>query len=98
MPSYEVELLAAARAVARLQAKRRQLRKQLKQVAADLRHEQKILRAIASRNDDRRPDVLPSRIFGDGVGRVVGPVERATNEGSVGTGLSFVDQAKTGTE
>lgn len=68
MPTYEQELLNAARAVARLQTKRRKLRKELKRVAAELRHEQKMLRGIATRNDDRRPDVMPSRVFGDGVG------------------------------
>ncbi len=71
MPTYEQEIMNAARAVARLQAQRRRLRKQLKQIGTELRHEQKILKAIASRNDERRPDVFPSRVFGDGVGLVV---------------------------
>jgi len=70
MPTYEQELLTAARAVARLQARRRTLKKQLKQVAAELRHEQKMLKALASRDESRRPDVFPSRVFGDGVGLV----------------------------
>lgn len=69
-PTYEQELLNSARAVARLQAKRRSLRRKLKQVDADLRHEKKMLRGIANRNDERRPDVMPSRVFGDGVGLV----------------------------
>jgi len=70
MPTYEQELLNAARAVARLQTKRRKLRKELKRVSAELHHEQKMLRGIANRNDDRRPDVMPSRLFGDGAGHV----------------------------
>jgi multidrug resistance efflux pump len=68
--TYEQELLNAARAVARLQTQRRKLRRQLKKVEADLRHERKMLRAIANRNDERRPDVMPSRVFGDAVGLV----------------------------
>jgi chromosome segregation ATPase len=68
--TYEQELLNAARAVARLQSQRRSLRRKLRQLEVELRHERKILRAIASRNDERRPDVMPSRVFGDGVGLV----------------------------
>ena len=76
MPTYETELLAAARAVARLQAKRRTLKRQLKQVAAELRHEKKMLRALAEKVDERRPDVWPSRVFGGGVGLVAPDVEK----------------------
>lgn len=65
MPTYEQELLTSARAVARLQHKRRKLKKELKQVAADLRHEQKMLRGLAQRTE---PDVAPCRLFGGATG------------------------------
>jgi multidrug resistance efflux pump len=68
--TYEQELLTAARAVARLQAKRRSLRKRLKEVEAELRHEKKMLRAVANRNDAPRPDVMPSRLFNGATGYV----------------------------
>ena len=69
-PTYEQELLNAARTVARLQAKRRRLRRQLKETDAELRHERRILRALANRNDERRPDVAPSRFFAGATGHV----------------------------
>lgn len=68
--TYEQELLTAARKVARLQVRRRTLRKAIKQVDADLRHERKMLRALANRDEDRRPDIAPSRLFGGATGLV----------------------------
>lgn len=62
----DTELLATARAIARLQAKARRLRRELKQVAAELRHERKMLRGLVARMDT--PDIAPSRVFGAGVG------------------------------
>lgn len=71
--TYEQELVNAARAVARLQARRRRLRKDLREVDAGLRHERKMLRALMTRrDDDRRPDVMPSRLFGGATGHVRG--------------------------
>jgi len=72
--TYEQELLTAARAVARLQTKRRALRRQLKEVEALLRHERRMLRALANRNDERRPDVMPSRLFGGATGYAPTPL------------------------
>lgn len=76
--TYEQALLTAARKVATLQAKRRRYRKLLKEIDADLRHEKKMLRALATRDDAPRPDVAPSRLFG----------------GTVGYPLSVEDEAK----
>jgi len=78
--SYEQELLTAARAVARLQNKRRALKRQLKEVEGELRHERKMLRALANRNDERRPDVLPSRLFGGATGYAPTPLTAAERE------------------
>jgi hypothetical protein len=61
--SYEQEMLNGARAVARLQAKRRTLRRKLREVEQELRHEKKMLRALINRKDAPRPDVMPSRLF-----------------------------------
>lgn len=69
--TYEQELLTAARNVARLQAKRRRYRKLLREIDADLRHERKMLKAIAGRNDERRPDIAPSRLTNGATGYVV---------------------------
>lgn len=69
--SYEADLLTAARTVARLQVRRRRLRQQLKALDAELRHARKILRALASAKEDRHPDVIPSRVFGEAVGHKV---------------------------
>lgn len=66
--TYEQALLTAARKVATLQAKRRRYRKLLKEIDVDLRHEKKMLRALATRDDAPRPDVAPSRLFGGTVG------------------------------
>jgi hypothetical protein len=67
-PTYENELLTAARAVARLQAKRRSLRRRLREVEAALRHERRMLRALATRDQAAPPDVAPSRLFGGATG------------------------------
>jgi len=70
MPTYEQEMLKAARDVARLQTRKRFLRRELKRVDKDLKHAKKFLRALVSRDSERRPDIIPSRVFGDGVGRL----------------------------
>jgi len=75
--TYEQELLTAARTVARLQAKRRRYRRLLREIDAELRHERKMLKAIASRNEpERRPDVAPSRLFHGASGYVAEPVAK----------------------
>ena len=71
--TYEQELLTAARNVARLQAKRRRYRRLLRELDAELRHERKMLKAIAGRNDERRPDVAPSRLTHGATGYVAEP-------------------------
>jgi hypothetical protein len=68
--TYENTLLDAARTVARLQAKRRRYRKLLREIDAELRHARKMLRALANRNDDRRPDIAPSRLTNGATGYV----------------------------
>jgi len=70
MPSHESELLRAARAVARLQTRRRFLRRELKKTENDLKVEKRHLRALVNETEQRRPDVMPSRVFGDAVGHV----------------------------
>ncbi|HLZ44402.1 MAG TPA: hypothetical protein VKQ05_01835 [Gemmatimonadales bacterium] len=70
MPSYEVELLQAARNVARLRLRRAHFKRELKRVASELRAEERHVRALIGAKDERRPDVMPSRVFGDGVGYV----------------------------
>lgn len=66
--TYETTLLDAARTVARLQAKRRRYRKLLRDIDAELKHARKMLRGLANRDDERRPDVMPSRLFNGAVG------------------------------
>ena len=64
--TYTDELLRSARTLARLQTQRRKLRRQLRQVELDIKAERKTLNAIVNRNTD--PDLVPSRVFGAGVG------------------------------
>jgi hypothetical protein len=66
MPTYEQSLVQHARAVARYQREIRDLHKRLKTARANLRLEQKHLRALAQR--DREPDIAPMRLFGGAVG------------------------------
>lgn len=78
MGSYDKEILKSTREVTRLEVQKRKLTRQLKAVKADLRRarrERKILIAKLT-----PPNVLPSRLFGDGVGTVVdrGKENRAT--------------------
>jgi hypothetical protein len=69
--SYESQLLAAARRVGRLEGRARRLRAEVKQTEAELRHERKMLRALAASTPDveRRPDAPPLRIFGEEAAR-----------------------------
>ena len=66
MPTYEGEIVHAARAVARYQRVIRDLRRRLKAAQRDLRLEQKHLRALAQR--EVRPDIVPLRCFDGAVG------------------------------
>jgi len=76
MKTYSEALVRAARAVARLQTARRRLRRQLRQIETDLKVEKKHVRALMQELDDRRPDIVPSRSFGDGVGFVANVTRR----------------------
>jgi len=68
----EAELIRIVRAVARLQAQRRKLRRQLKAIEKDLRIERKHQRAIVQELEQRRPDVAPMRLFAGAVGMTPG--------------------------
>lgn len=67
MPTNEQEILRAARNLARLGTQRRKLKRQLKQVEKDLRLERRHMKALVSLHATD-PDVIPSRLFGSGVG------------------------------
>lgn len=67
----ERELLATARKVATLLTRRRKLRRQLKATETELRHERKMLKALAS----ARTQSVGSRLFGDGVGYQCPPAD-----------------------
>ena len=67
MPRHEVELLRAARAVARLQRELRDLRRAIKGKEQELRTERRHLRALAAFSQSPAPDAVPSRLFGGGV-------------------------------
>ena len=62
MPSYEDDLIKRARNVQRLATKRRRLKRQLKQVDAEIKLERKHLNAIKMASEGRRPDAAPSRL------------------------------------
>lgn len=72
MSTPEKELLATARKLANLQVKQRKLRAALKLVAGDIRHERKMLKALASVS---RMQSAPSRAFGNGVGHTLPKVK-----------------------
>jgi len=63
--TFEAELMRCARNVARIQARRRRLKRELKRLEQELRTERKNLKAIAA---VKEPDVVPSRLFGSKVG------------------------------
>lgn len=63
--TYEAQLMTAARAVGRLERRCRELRKQLKTAAAELRHERKMLKALASAKTDPFEQSPPMRVFGE---------------------------------
>lgn len=77
--TYETELLRSARALARLQTQRRKLRRQLRAVETDIKLERKTLKALAAQDRDREPDVMPSRLFGDGAGYKMPSVEKTVD-------------------
>lgn len=64
--TFEAEIVRCARNVARLQTRRRRLRREIKKIEVDLKAERKHLKALSMENRD--PDVVPSRLFGEGVG------------------------------
>lgn len=71
MPRYEVELVRAARAVAKHQRDIRRLRRQLKEAQKNLRLERKHLKALARLSEPPAPDVAPSRLFSNAVGHAL---------------------------
>lgn len=68
--TIEAELVRCARTVARLQTRRRRLKREIKKIDADLKVERRHLRALAAPNSGE-PDIVPSRLFGPGVGHKV---------------------------
>lgn len=66
MQMRDAELIATVRKIAALQTKARRLRRQLKRVSTDLRHERRMLRGLRQAINNP-PDVVPSRLIA-GVG------------------------------
>lgn len=63
MPSYEAAIIAAARRVARAQAKCRRLRRELAETQTELKHAKRDLRAIAGAARDPFTQSPPVRGF-----------------------------------
>ena len=63
MPTYEAQLIAEARRVARAQAKCKRLRADLKAAAAELRHAKRDLRKVADAARDPFNQAPPVRGF-----------------------------------
>ena len=63
--TYEAQLMTAARNVGRLERRCRDLRKQLKVAAGELRHERKMLKALAGAKVDPFEQTPPMRVFGE---------------------------------
>lgn len=68
MPTHETSIVAEARRVARLQARKRQLRRDLKTIDKELKLAQKNLRALARVAVDPFEQVPPLRMFGESAG------------------------------
>lgn len=68
MPSHEAALVAAARRVSICQSKRARLRRELKEVDAELAMAKKQLRALASSTRDPFDQAPPLRIFSEKTG------------------------------
>jgi len=67
MQMRDAELIATVRKISALQTKATRLRRQLKRVKADLRHERRMLRGLRAALNES-PDVIPNRLFGAGIG------------------------------
>lgn len=65
MPKLATSLMNEARRVARLQARSRQLRRELKVVDAELKLARKNLRALADAKSDPFDQSPPLRMFGE---------------------------------
>lgn len=65
MPTTEAAIVNEARRVARLQAKARRLRRDLKDVAAELRLAKRNIKALASSTGDPFNQTPPLRMFGE---------------------------------
>jgi hypothetical protein len=65
MPTFESSIVAEARRVARLQARQRTLRRQLRDVGKELRLAKKNLRALAGAKNDPFEQSQPLRGFGE---------------------------------
>ena len=76
--TYEDDLIKRARELQRLATKRRQLRRQLKAVDADIRQARKFLNAIKGASAERRPDIAPNRLFAGVAGFDYAKAKRAT--------------------
>jgi vacuolar-type H+-ATPase subunit D/Vma8 len=68
MPSTEAALVAAARRVSLLQSKRARLRRELREVDAELRLAKRQLRALVSNVRDPFDQAPPLRMFGERTG------------------------------
>ncbi len=65
MPTFEATIVSEARRVARLQARCRQLRRDLKDASAELKHAKKMLRSLAQSTRDPFEQAPPLRVFGE---------------------------------
>lgn len=68
MASYEDDLIARARELQRMLTTRRRLRRQLRALEVNIKHERKALKAIKHASEGRRPDIAPSRLHAGVVG------------------------------
>ena len=68
--SYEQSIIDHARALQRHLTQRRKLRRQLKACEAAVKHERKMLKAVQASSEQRRPDVMPSRLTNGATGYV----------------------------
>jgi hypothetical protein len=80
MPRNEVEIVRCARAIARLQSQGRKLRRQLKALKKDLALERKHMRALIQIHNEPDADVVPSRVFGEGIGLARGRDLKVVND------------------
>lgn len=64
MPTYATEIMRVARSITRLQSERRRLRKRLRAIDQELRHDNRTMRALLQAKDDA-PQAPPLRVFGE---------------------------------